>query len=124
VFDGRDPIYVQIADRIRAEIVEGTLEEGEQVMSTNQYAAAYRINPATAAKAFTDLVADGVLIKRRGIGMFVSEGARGRLLAQRRARYFDEVLGPALAEACRIGIDGDELVERVQAAMARTEDGA
>jgi len=118
VFHGRDPIYVQIADRIRADVAEGTLGEGEQVMSTNQYAATYRINPATAAKAFADLVAEGVLVKQRGIGMFVADGARQRLLAARRARYFDDVLAPALAEARRIGIDGDELVEHVRAAMA------
>ena len=118
---GRDPIYVQIADRIRADVASGTLHEGEQVMSTNQYASTYRINPATAAKAFTDLVADGVLVKQRGIGMFVADGARERLLAARRARYFDDVLAPALDEARRIGIDGDELVERVRAAMAGSE---
>ena len=124
MFHGRDPIYVQIADRIRADVVEGTLREGEQVMSTNQYAATYRINPATAAKAFAELVADGVLVKQRGIGMFVSDGARERLLAARRARYFDDVLAPALAEARRIGIDGDELVERVRTALARDDAAA
>ncbi len=121
MFHGRDPIYVQIADRIRADVAEGTLGEGEQVMSTNQYAATYRINPATAAKAFADLVAEGVLVKQRGIGMFVADGARERLLAERRARYFDAVLAPALAEARRIGIDGDELVERVRTEMSPTE---
>lgn len=121
MFHGRDPIYVQIADRIRADVVEGTLGEGEQVMSTNQYASTFRINPATAAKAFADLVADGVLVKRRGIGMFVADGARERLLAARRARYFDEVLAPALDEARRIGIDGDELVDHVRAVMARAD---
>jgi GntR family transcriptional regulator len=118
VFHGREPIYVQIADRIRAEVAEGTLGEGEQVMSTNQYASTYRIHPATAAKAFADLVAEGVLVKQRGIGMFVAGGARERLLAARRARYYDEVLAPALAEARRIGIDPAELVERVRAALA------
>jgi DNA-binding transcriptional regulator YhcF (GntR family) len=118
VFHGRDPIYVQIADRIRADVAAGTLHEGEQVMSTNQYASAYRINPATAAKAFADLVAEGLLVKQRGIGMFVAAGARERLLAARRARYFDDVLAPALVEARRIGIDAGELVERVRAAMA------
>lgn len=121
MFHGRDPIYVQIADRIRDDVAQGTLGEGEQVMSTNQYASTYRINPATAAKAFADLVAEGVLVKQRGIGMFVADGARERLLAVRRARYFDDVLAPALAEARRIGIDGDELVELVRAEMAPGE---
>ena len=117
MFHGRDPIYVQIADRIRADVVEGTLFEGEHVMSTNQYAATYRINPATAAKAFAVLVDEGVLVKQRGIGMFVADGARQRLLAARRARFFDDVLAPALAEARRLGIGGDELVDLVRVAL-------
>ena len=85
MFDGRDPMYVQIADQIRTDVLTGALREEEQVMSTTQYATTYRINPATAAKAFAELVDEGVLYKRRGIGMFVAEGARERLLAQRRA---------------------------------------
>lgn len=124
MFHGRDPIYAQIADRIRDDVAEGTLREGEQVMSTNQYAATYRINPATAAKAFAELVAEGVLGKQRGIGMFVADGARERLLAARRARYFDDVLAPALAEARRIGIGADALVEHVRAEMGRDRDAS
>ncbi len=65
--------------------------------------------------------AEDVLVKQRGIGMFVADGARERLLAALRARYFDDVLAPALAEARRIGIDADELVERVRAVVAHTE---
>ena len=72
VFDDRSPIYLQIAEQIKNDIVTGALAEDEQVMSTNQYAAFYRINPATAAKGFAQLVDDGVLYKKRGIGMFVS----------------------------------------------------
>ncbi len=72
MFDGRDPIYLQIADQIRDDIVSGALAEEEQVMSTTQYATTYRINPATAAKAFAQLVDEGVVHKRRGVGIFVS----------------------------------------------------
>ena len=79
MFDGRDPIYLQIADQIRDDVVSGALAEEEQVMSTTQYATTYRINPATAAKAFTQLVDDGVVYKRRGVGIFVAPGARARL---------------------------------------------
>lgn len=115
MFDGREPIYVQIADRIRADVVSGALEEGEQVMSTTQYATTYRINPATAAKAFAELVDEGVLHKRRGIGMFVSDGARERLVAERRERFFSDVLEPAAAEARVLGIPVEMLVERLRA---------
>jgi DNA-binding transcriptional regulator YhcF (GntR family) len=113
VFDDRGPIYLQIADGIKNDILSGSLKEDEQVMSTNQYAAFYQINPATAAKGFAQLVEEGVLYKRRGIGMFVSPDVRERLRAQRRERFFSEVVEPMLAEAKRIGIEVDEIVRHL-----------
>jgi DNA-binding transcriptional regulator YhcF (GntR family) len=73
-------------------------------MSTNQYAAFYQINPATAAKGFAQLVDEGVLYKKRGIGMFVSPQAREKLRSRRRERFFAEVVDPMLAEAKMIGV--------------------
>lgn len=87
MFDDRSPIYQQIADKIKDDIISGILQEDEQVMSTNQYAAFYRINPATAAKGFHLLTEEGILYKKRGIGMFVNGEARQLLLAQRRDRF-------------------------------------
>ncbi|WP_159621785.1 GntR family transcriptional regulator [Ruania rhizosphaerae] len=110
MFDGRDPIYVQIADQLRRDIVAGRLQDGDQVMSTTQYAQTYRINPATAAKAFTELVDEGVLYKQRGIGMFVAEGARERLRAERRRAFYAERLDPLLDEARYLGLSTDDLV--------------
>ena len=83
-------------------------------MSTTQYATTFRINPATAAKAFTELVDEGVLYKRRGIGMFVADGARERLLAQRRATFFADVVEPVLEQARVLGISVDEIVDRLR----------
>ena len=114
VFDDRSPIYRQIADQIKADILRGTLHEEEQVMSTNQYAAFYRINPATAAKGFQQLVDEGVLYKKRGIGMFVSSGARDQLRAQHRDRFFAEVIEPMVIEARTIGIPLGEIIRRLQ----------
>jgi GntR family transcriptional regulator len=113
VFDDRSPIYLQIAEGIKNDVLSGALKEDEQVMSTNQYAAFYRINPATAAKGFAQLVDEGVLYKRRGIGMFVSPSARATLLAERRERFFADVVDPMLAEARRIGIDVAEIVKHL-----------
>lgn len=113
-FDPNEPIYRQIADRIRRDIVSGAIEEDQQVMSTNQFAATYRINPATAAKAFGELMDEGVLYRKRGLGMFVSPGARERLLAERRRRFWDEVLEPALAEARLIGIAPDDIAAHIR----------
>lgn len=114
MFDERSPIYVQIAEQIKNDIVNGILLEDEQVMSTNQYAAFYRINPATAAKAFQQLVDDGVLYKRRGIGMFVSRTAREELRSARRDRFFADVVDPMIAAAQAIGVPLDEVVRRVE----------
>jgi GntR family transcriptional regulator len=114
VFDGRDPIYLQIADGIRDEILSGTLGEEEQVMSTTQYATTYRINPATAAKAFAQLVDEGVVYKRRGVGIFVSPGARERLLAARRDTFFADVVEPVAEQARLLGVPIEDVVDRLR----------
>ena len=113
MFDGREPIFLQIADRIRSEVLDGSLREGEQVMSTTQYATAYRINPATAAKGLNHLVADGVLYKRRGVGMFVATGARDQLLKRRRSEFADQYLRPLMTEAQKLGIPAHELTDMI-----------
>jgi len=123
VFDERSPIYRQIADQIRQDIVTGALGPDEQVMSTNQYAAFHRINPATAAKAFQQLVDEGLLYKRRGIGMFVAPGAPEQLRAERRARFVDDVLVPVAAEAERLGIPIDDVVDALRAHAAGRSNG-
>ena len=120
MFDDASPIYRQIADEIRQGIVTGALGADEQVMSTNQYATFHRINPATVNKAFQGLVDEGLLYKRRGIGMFVHAGARDRLLAERRARFVDEHVAPVVAEARRLGIGTDEVVAAIRALTSST----
>jgi DNA-binding transcriptional regulator YhcF (GntR family) len=114
VFDDRGPIYRQIADQVKADVISGTLDGDEQVMSTNQYAAYYRINPATVAKAFQQLVDEQVLYKKRGIGMFVSPTARDALRAQRRETFFPDVVDPMVAEARAAGIPLGEVVARIE----------
>lgn len=118
MFDGREPLYVQIADQIRQDVLSGALEAEEQVMSTTQYATTFRINPATAAKAFAELVDEGVLYKRRGVGMFVAPGAREKLRAERRDTFFADVVDPMLEQARLLGIDVDEVVARLRANAA------
>lgn len=107
--DEGTPLFAQVADRLAGEIADGGLAEGERVPSTNELAAFYRINPATAAKGINVLADDGLLEKRRGIGMFVATGARQRLLARRRAEFAQRYVEPLLTEAARLGIDTDEL---------------
>jgi DNA-binding transcriptional regulator YhcF (GntR family) len=112
--DEGTPLFVQVADRLAGEIADGGLAEGERVPSTNELAAFYRINPATAAKGINVLADDGLVHKRRGIGMFVAAGARQRLLARRRAEFTQRYVDPLLSEAARLGIDTDELLALVK----------
>ena len=119
MFDDRSPIYRQIADQVKADVVSGTLDGDEQVMSTNQYAAYYRINPATVNKAFQQLVDEQVLYKKRGIGMFVSPIARDTLRAQRRERFFSDVVDPMVAEAKAVGIPIGEILARIERLAGR-----
>ncbi|MFJ4165564.1 GntR family transcriptional regulator [Microbacterium sp. NPDC089698] len=106
--EGR-PLFLQIAEAIEDSIVDGTLSEDAQAPSTNELAAFYRINPATAAKGVAMLTDKGVLIKRRGIGMFVAVGARDILLRERRTVFADRFIDPLLAEARTLGLDADDL---------------
>ena len=122
MFDDRSPIYLQIAERIRADVLAGTLDADDPVMSTNQYAEFYGINPATAAKAFHQLLDEGVIYKRRGVGMFVSPGARSQLLEDRRGRFFDEVLDPVLDRAAVLGIPVEDLLAHVTARLTDAAD--
>ena len=116
--DEGTPLFVQIAGQLADDIVDGQLAEGARVPSTNELAAFYRINPATAAKGINMLVDDGVLEKRRGIGMFVAAGAREQLLATRRKLFAEQYVDPLVAEANRLGIDSDTLVSLVRASSA------
>ncbi|OJX73926.1 MULTISPECIES: GntR family transcriptional regulator [unclassified Leifsonia] len=108
------PIFVQIAEQIEDDIIDGVYPAETQVPSTNEFAAFYRINPATAGKGVNLLVDEGILYKKRGIGMFVSTGAREQLVAKRREAFRDEYLRPLLTEAAKLGIDPTQLAQMIQ----------
>ena len=111
--EGR-PIFRQLAEQIENQIIDGSLVEGSQVPSINEFAAFHRINPATALKGITLLVDTGVLFKRRGIGMFVADGARERLLAERRDRFAAEYVHPLLLEARGLELTTDQLIDIIR----------
>lgn len=111
--EGR-PLFVQIAESVEDSIVDGSLGDDDRAPSTNELAAFYRINPATAAKGVTMLVDKGILAKRRGIGMFVEPGARETLLTERRAAFADRFIQPLIAEARTLGLGPDDLARLVQ----------
>ena len=100
---------------IRDQILRGALRDGDQLTSTTEYATTYRINPATAGKAFAILVDEGLVEKRRGIGMFVAEGAHASLVEEGRRTYVDETLYPAVEAGLALGLDIDTIATNVRA---------
>ncbi|CAN5196881.1 GntR family transcriptional regulator [soil metagenome] len=111
--EGR-PIFVQLAEQIENDVISGALPEETQVPSTNEFAAFLRINPATAAKGVNLLVDEGILYKKRGIGMFVVKGAKARLVAKRREKFQTEYLRPLVEEAAKLGISQNQLSEMIR----------
>nr|WP_099052498.1 GntR family transcriptional regulator [Paenibacillus borealis] len=111
--DDSRPIFVQIAELIENDIIDGTVPEETQVPSTNQFAAFYSINPATAAKGVNLLVEQGILYKKRGIGMFVAAGARSELTNKRRQQFYEQYVVAMIREAAKLGITTEQLSEMI-----------
>ncbi len=110
-------IYLQIARMLEDDILREVYREEEQVPSTNELARNYNINPATAAKGINLLVSDGILYKRRGIGMFVSKGAGDTVKEKRKAAFYDGFVKPLVKEGASLALTGEELVDMITKAM-------
>jgi DNA-binding transcriptional regulator YhcF (GntR family) len=121
VIEEGKPLFLQIAEQIEDSILDGSLAEESQAPSTNELAAFYRINPATAAKGVAMLTDKGVLYKRRGIGMFVAAGAKDLLLGERRSAFAERYIDPLLTEARTLGLDATDLAALLAERDARTE---
>ena len=106
-------IYLQIKEMIERDILRDILLEEERVPSTNELAKLYAINPATAAKGINLLVEEGILYKKRGIGMFVAEGAKATIMKKRKEHFFDDYSKGLLSEAASLGISRKELIEMI-----------
>jgi DNA-binding transcriptional regulator YhcF (GntR family) len=108
------PIFQQVAELIESGILEGSMQEGERVPSTNEFAKYYQINPATAAKGINQLVDQEILFKKRGVGMFVAEGAKEIILTKRKAAFFKDFIVPLKKEAGKLGISEEELTDFIR----------
>lgn len=106
-------IYLQISQMIETDILRGILLEEERVPSTNELAKLYTINPATAAKGVNILVDEGILYKKRGIGMFVANGAVEKIRIRRKNAFYQMRLTELLTEARSLGISKDELIAQI-----------
>ena len=112
--DESKPIYLQIAESIEDDILNEGIREGDQVPTTNQFAKHYQINPATAAKGINLLVDEGILYKKRGIGMFVAAGARKAIEEKRRQNFFREYILPLLEEAQKLHLDSQAVIRMIE----------
>jgi GntR family transcriptional regulator len=108
------PIYRQLKDKVVAAIMEGSLREGEALPSVRNVAVDLQINPITASKAYQELVMDGLVEKKRGLGMFVVDGARDRLMEVERDRFIKEEWPRVLETIRRLGLNAEELLKSSQ----------
>ena len=105
-----EPIYLQLRQLVLSQILSGSLPEGEAVPSVRQVAAEERINPLTVSKAYQTLVDEGLLEKRRGLGMFVNEGARAKALEQERQHFMSEEWPAMLVRIQDLQLDAEHLL--------------
>lgn len=112
-------IYIQIKEMIENDILRDILLEEERAPSTNELAKLYAINPATAAKGVNLLVDEGILYKKRGIGMFVATGAKKKITMKRKEHFFNDYVKNLLSEADSLGITKKELIAMIEG----SEDG-
>ena len=109
-WNDKDPIYRQLKDRILEMILEGVFVEGESLPSVRQLASEHRINPLTVSKAMQMLVDEELVEKRRGLGMFVREGAKTTLVASERERFLTEEWPAILSKIERLGLSNQDLL--------------
>lgn len=106
-------IYIQIKEMLERDILKDIILEEEKIPSTNELAKLYAINPATAAKGVNLLVDEGILYKKRGIGMFVAAGAKEAIKKKKREHFFEDYIKDMLTEAASLGITKKDLIEMI-----------
>jgi GntR family transcriptional regulator len=112
--DDHKPIFLQIKEHIEDSIINDSIKAGERVPSTNEFATFYNINPATAAKGINELVAEDILFKRRGVGMFVTEEAKGIIIEKRKMSFYERYILPLKEEANKLNISEAELLKMLK----------
>lgn len=118
-FDDKKPIFLQIKDRIEDQIVNDQLKEEDQIPSTTQLVNFYKINHLTVAKGINLLVDAGVIYKKRGVGMFVAEGAKQKLIEQRKEVFANDYILPMIEESNKLGISESEITALIKQLKGR-----
>ena len=113
-FESNKPIFLQIAEGIEDAILSGAFAEESQIPSITEFSINYKINPATALKGINILVEEGILYKKRGIGMFVKEGATRQLKQKRKEQFFDNYILGLVAEAKRLELSEEDVKNMIE----------
>ena len=113
-FESEKPIFVQLADWLSDSIISGAIKEGEQIPSTTEMSVNLKINPATALTGVNMLVDKGIIYKKRGLGMFVSQGAVETLKKERQSEFFGEYIRKMLDEAAKLGLTKKDIIELIE----------
>lgn len=113
-FDDKQPIFQQVAHIIEDDILNGTYREDEQILSVAQFSQLFQINPATVVKGIGLLVNEGILYKKRGLGMYVSPDAKQKIQNQRRDRFYKELLSDLLCEADKLELMTEDIINMIK----------
>lgn len=113
------PIYRQLKERVVAMMLDGVLNPGDALPSVRQIAAEYQLNPITVSRAYQELADETLVEKRRGLGMYVTDGAREKLLASERERFLKEEWPAVVARITRLGLSIDTLTKAALAAEVK-----
>lgn len=108
------PIYRQLRDKVAAAIVEGVFAEGDSLPSVRSIAVDMQVNPLTASKAYQELVMEGLVEKHRGLGMFVIDGARQKLLQSEKEKFLQNEWPKIMETIHRLGLDAQDLIKNEQ----------
>lgn len=114
IFNEEKPIFIQLAEQLEDGILSGAFPEESQVPSITEYATIYKINPATALKGINLLVDAGLIYKKRGVGMFVSTGAKEILRSKRKECFYQDYIEKIVREAKNLGLTADQLNEMMK----------
>ncbi len=120
-FSSDVPIFLQVAEQIESSILSGVFEEELQIPSTTEVSVMFKINPATVLKGMNILVDEGLLYKKRGVGMFVAEDAKEKIMTKRRTAFYETYVVSLLGEAKRLGIKKEQLFEMIDGGMTDVE---
>ena len=112
--DGEKPIFLQFAEELEEDILKGIFEEEAQIPSTTEVAVKFKINPATANRGVNLLVDEGIVYKKRGIGMFVATGAREKIISKRRKTFYDSYVLPLIKESNNLKLGKSEILNMIE----------